>query len=132
MADVQPLLALRYDLDRVGELSDVISPPYDVIDPDQRAALLDRSDFNVVAIDLPVGADAYADAARILDRWLDDGVLVRDERPALWAIRQDYTGPDGRRLTRHGVFAVPRCVWAVSDRAVELAVASLGRPRLCP
>ena len=31
--------------------------------------------------------------------------LVRDREPALWALEQDYTGPDGRRRTRHGFFA---------------------------
>ena len=37
MADVQPLRALHYDLARVGSLADVAAPPYDVIDPEQRA-----------------------------------------------------------------------------------------------
>ena len=30
---------------------------------------------------------------------------MRDDEPALWTLTQDYTGPDGRALTRHGVFA---------------------------
>jgi len=32
-------------------------------------------------------------------------VLVRDPEPALWALTQDYRGPDGRARTRHGIFA---------------------------
>ena len=32
-------------------------------------------------------------------------MLVRDEQPAIWALAQDYTGPDGVRRTRHGLFA---------------------------
>ena len=39
----------------VGPLADVVAPPYDVIDEGQRAALMARSPFNVVAIDLPHG-----------------------------------------------------------------------------
>jgi uncharacterized protein (DUF1015 family) len=106
MADVQPLRALHYDLARVGGLQPVAAPPYDVIDAAQRAELVRRSPYNVVAIDLPQdGADPYAHAAAVLREWTAEGVLVRDPEPALWALAQDYTGPDGRRRTRHGVFA---------------------------
>jgi uncharacterized protein (DUF1015 family) len=106
MADVQPLQALHYDLAKVGALGDVAAPPYDVIDPEQRAGLAARSPYNVVRIDLPEGEpDPYANAAATLERWREDGAVVRDPEPALWTLTQDYTGPDGRALTRHGVFA---------------------------
>jgi uncharacterized protein (DUF1015 family) len=106
MADVQPLHALHYDLGRVGGLQPVAAPPYDVIDPAQRAELVARSPYNVVEIDLPQNSgDPYAHAASILERWTTDGIVVRDDAPALWALAQDYTGPDGRARTRHGVFA---------------------------
>jgi uncharacterized protein (DUF1015 family) len=107
MADVQPFRALRYDLNVVGSLQSVIAPPYDVIDPEQRAALATRSSHNVVNIDLPqppLGGDAYQEAARLLDLWKRQGALARDTTPALWALQQDYTGPDGRQLTRRGIF----------------------------
>ena len=105
MADITPLRALHYDLARTGGLEPVAAPPYDVIDPGQRAALLARSPYNVVAIDLPQGGDPYAHAAEELARWRAEGVVVADPEPALWALEQDYTGPDGRRRTRHGLFA---------------------------
>ena len=53
MADVQPLRALHYDTAVAGPLADVVAPPYDVIDAGQRAALLERSPLNIVAVDLP-------------------------------------------------------------------------------
>jgi uncharacterized protein (DUF1015 family) len=106
MADVQPLRALHYDLGVVGSLSDVAAPPYDVIDPEQRTMLAARSPYNVVRIDLPEGEpDPYAGAAETLERWRKAGAVVLDHEPALWTLTQDYTGPDGRALTRHGVFA---------------------------
>lgn len=109
MAEILPLRALRYDLSRVGGLEAVAAPPYDVIDDEQRAALLARSPYNVVEIDLPVapdaGGDRYAHAAQVLRRWRDDGALVREQPPTLWALEQDYTGPDGVRRTRQGLFA---------------------------
>jgi uncharacterized protein (DUF1015 family) len=105
MADVQPLRALHYDPAVVGPLADVVAPPYDVIDASQRAALIARSPFNVVAIDLPEGEpDKYEIARELFDSWQLEGALVRDGEPALWAHTQDYTGPDGVRRTRRGFF----------------------------
>src|SRR3954454_6631152 len=108
MADVQAFRALHYDLGVVGSLQSVIAPPYDVIDPQQRAMLAARSPHNVVNIDLPeapLGGDAYEEAARLLALWRREGGGVGAAPPALWALQQDYTGPDGRQLTRRGIFA---------------------------
>jgi uncharacterized protein (DUF1015 family) len=108
MAEVQPLRALHYDTAVVGPLPDVVAPPYDVIDEGQRAALLERSPFNVVAVDLPQegpgGRDRYESAGELFESWQLQGALVRDPEPALWAHTQDYTGPDGHSRTRRGFF----------------------------
>ncbi len=108
MADIQPLRALHYDPAVVGELARVVAPPYDVIDDGQRAALLERSPFNVVAVDLPKprpdGADQYEVARATFAEWQAEGAVVRDGQPALWAHAQDYTGPDGVDRTRRGFF----------------------------
>jgi uncharacterized protein (DUF1015 family) len=108
VADVRPFLALHYDLTRVGSLQDVAAPPYDVIDAAQRAQLLSRSPFNVVEIDLPQagpGEDPYAHAATTLEDWERDGILRQDREPALWALTQEYTAPDGSRHNRHAILA---------------------------
>ena len=105
MADVQPLRALHYDPAVVGALSSVVAPPYDVIDMSQRAERLERSPFNVVAIDLPQGEpDRYAAAGALLESWQLQGALVRDTEPAMWAHTQSYKGPDGVARTRRGFF----------------------------
>ena len=108
MADVQPLRTLRYDLRTVGSLDAVIAPPYDVIDATRRAELVARSPFNVVEIDLPdpgYGGDPYPHAMTVLDAWRRQGILVREDEPALWALAQEFTAPDGSRRTRRGFFA---------------------------
>jgi len=108
MADVEPLRALHYDPAVVGALADVVAPPYDVIDATERAELIGRSPFNVVAVDLPQadasGADQYAAAGALFESWQSGGAVVRDAEPALWAHTQDYTGPDGQARTRRGFF----------------------------
>jgi uncharacterized protein (DUF1015 family) len=116
MADVRPFKALHYDLDKVGSLDAVAAPPYDVIDAAGRAALLERSPYNAVAIDLPKpfdpadpasapSGDPYQGAARTLAAWRADGALVADGQPSIWAMTQDYTAPDGSSHSRHGILA---------------------------
>jgi uncharacterized protein (DUF1015 family) len=102
MADLQPLRTLRYEPSAVGSLEDVIAPPYDVIDAELRARLAARSPYNVGALDLP---PSYEEAATTLSDWRARGVLVREDEPAVWVLRQDYDAPDGQRRTRTGVLA---------------------------
>ncbi len=102
MADLQPLRTLRYEPSAVGSLADVIAPPYDVIDAELRAQLAARSPYNVVEIDLPPSYDA---AAATMADWEERGVLVREQEPAVWVLRQDYTDPAGASRTRTGVLA---------------------------
>jgi uncharacterized protein (DUF1015 family) len=111
MADVRPFRAYRYDLGRVGALSDVVAPPYDVIDPALQQALYDRSPYNVVRLILnkeEPGDDEtenrYARAARFLREWQADDVLVRDSAQALYVCHQDFE-VEGRKYTRKGFLA---------------------------
>ena len=106
MAQIEPLRALHYQLEKTGGLQPVVAPPYDVIDDQQRAELAARSEYNVVHIDLPEGnGDRYEHAAQLLREWQAEGAVVQDEQPAVWALEQDYTGPDGQARTRRGFFA---------------------------
>src|SRR2546423_2250907 len=98
MAVVRPFRALRY----AEPTAAVVAPPYDVITPEQRGEYLARDPHNVVHLTLP---DSEEDAARRLEEWRRDGVLVEDEAPAMWALEQEFTGPDGVRRTRTGVVA---------------------------
>jgi uncharacterized protein (DUF1015 family) len=116
MAEVLPFKALHYDLDKVGSLNTVAAPPYDVIDAAGRRALLERSPYNAVAIDLPKpfdpadpdfepSGDPYAEAAARIEQWKAEGALVQDSEPSLWALTQDYVAPDGSGHSRHGILA---------------------------
>ena len=105
MADVRPLRALHFDPAVAGPLQDLVSPPYDVIDPAQRERLAARAEHNVVRIDLPVGEDPYGVAAQTFEAWQAEGAVVADDAPAIWALTQDYTAPDGSSHSRHGILA---------------------------
>jgi uncharacterized protein (DUF1015 family) len=97
----RPFPGIRYDLARVT-LGDVVSPPYDVIDANQRAGLAARSPYNAVRVDLPVeegGEDRYTVAQRLFSRWQAEGILVWDGAPTFTVYRMSYTDDAG--VDRH-------------------------------
>jgi uncharacterized protein (DUF1015 family) len=105
--DFLPFRGLRYDLARAGApLGDLVSPPYDVIDDDERRALESRSPYNAVHLTLPREGDwldAYQRAARLLGEWRDAGVLAPDPTPRLYRYRMDHTDADGTPRSTVGV-----------------------------
>jgi uncharacterized protein (DUF1015 family) len=108
MPDISAFRGIRYDLGRVGSLSDVVAPPYDVIDTELQHALYDRHPANVVRLilnrDLPGDdehANRYSRAARLLRSWLREGVLFTESDPAIYVYDQEFEY-SGTRHTRRG------------------------------
>ena len=99
---LKPFRALRYDTRAAGSLDDLVAPPHDVISPEQRARLLAASPYNAVRLILP---DRAEDAARALAEWRSEGILVREERPAVWFLEEDFVAPDGVGRTRRSIVA---------------------------
>jgi uncharacterized protein (DUF1015 family) len=111
MADVRAFRAYRYNLAQVGSLSDVLAPPYDVIDPAFQAALHTRSPYNVVRVDLSQDApgdteteNKYTRAGRVLRDWLRDDILRQDTARGIYVYHQDFE-VEGVRHTRKGFLA---------------------------
>jgi uncharacterized protein (DUF1015 family) len=98
VADVTPFRAIRY----ASPSEAVVAPPYDVLDEAAREVLRDRDPHNVVHLTLDSSEE---DAGRLFRAWLDDGVLVREDDPAVWVVEQEYTGPDGVSRKRTGLVA---------------------------
>jgi uncharacterized protein (DUF1015 family) len=100
--------ALRYD--SKIPLKEVVTPPYDVINPEMQSAFYDRSPFNLVRVDLAraPGDLRYAHAKETFTQWMKEGVLKQDKKPALYFHHQTFTLADGRTITRKGFFGVRR------------------------
>jgi len=107
MPKILPFRALHYS---EAVIADVVAPPYDVISPDDRAVLAGKSEHNVVHVDLPQGEGdtKYENAAGLLKKWRQDGVLVAEPEPILLSYRQTFTSPVGQELVRRGFFALVR------------------------
>jgi uncharacterized protein (DUF1015 family) len=110
MADVCPFSAVRYNQALVGELGAVICPPYDIITPQMQQELYQRSQYNFVRLEFArespgeVAASKYARAAATLQRWLEQGVLIADETPAIY-LHDHYFSHQGREYRRRGLIA---------------------------
>jgi uncharacterized protein (DUF1015 family) len=98
VADVRPFRAVRY----ASPTPDVTAPPYDVLDESQRAVLRARDPHNVVWLTCDPDEPA---AGRRFHAWLGEGVVVRDETPAVWVLEQDVPESAGVGGTRTGIAA---------------------------
>lgn len=107
MPETAPFAAIRYNLDHVGSLSDVIAPPYDVIDPELQDELYRRHPANVIRVILnraepgDSGDEKYERAAKYVRQWLDEGVLTREKSPAFYVYHQQFE-VDGTTFNRRG------------------------------
>ncbi len=111
MPDILPFRGVRYDVARVGTLSDVVAPPYDVIDPALQDRLYGASEHNVIRLELnrdePGDKETqgrYARASRYLRDWLRQGILREDDHAALYVYEQTFD-VEGTKHTRRGFLA---------------------------
>jgi uncharacterized protein (DUF1015 family) len=103
MADIRPFPGFRYD-PRQAPLSRALCPPYDVIDPEQAAAL--RSDpVSAVHLELPQGGEEkYAAAARLWSQWRDSCLLCQDSEPSFYVVEERFRAA-GKARKRTGFLA---------------------------
>lgn len=112
MSLIKPFHGLVYNTQKVGDMNKVVCPPYDVISKEQEEALKKRSPYNFIHVML-AKADAkqsdqderYEQAAETLKKWLKEGVLIRDEKPCIYYLKQEYKIL-GQKYSRMGFLAV--------------------------
>ncbi|HYA36399.1 MAG TPA: DUF1015 family protein, partial [Candidatus Binataceae bacterium] len=76
-ARIEPLEALLYDQARVGDLSKVVAPPYDLIGEARQRELYERSPYNIVRLELGRESDRYGSAVETMANWRRDGIIAR-------------------------------------------------------
>ena len=104
MPRFEPFHALRFADN--GNLGVYCAPPYDVLSDYDRQQLAAQSAHNIVHIDLPIAdppSDAYANASHLLQSWIKDGVLQRDDEPSLTLYRTSFTDETGKSRNIVGV-----------------------------
>lgn len=111
MTEIKPFQGIHYNPEKIASPSKVMCPPYDVISPAQQEGFHTRNEFNFIRLEYgkekPGDNDAankYTRAGELLQQWLQSGVLVQDENPAIYYYRQEYK-VQGERHSRLGFIA---------------------------
>ncbi len=112
MLDVRPFQGIRYDPTRVGDLNEVVCPPYDIISPEDADRLRRRSAHNAVHLELPRSRgdtfddNQYERAAGLFRSWIADGSLKEDSDPAMYILEEEFPQNGGTRRRRGVTTAV--------------------------
>jgi uncharacterized protein (DUF1015 family) len=124
VAEVQPFRGLRYNIERTGDISSLISPPYDIISPEEQQFYYRQSPYNVIRLELgeeqPFDSpenNKYTRAADTLKKWLEEGILFREPVPAFYIFEH--------RFIHRGVI---KRRWGLTAR-VRLGSQSVGEAR---
>ena len=108
MAKIAPFCGIRFNPERIEDLSQVVSQPYDRVRYGLQDEYYALSPYNIVRIikgrelegDSPEGENVYSRAHDYFQSWLETGYLAREAQPALYVYHQTFTLPDGSTLTR--------------------------------
>ena len=106
MIRIVPFRALCYSPKKIKDLGKVIAPPYDVISKDEQDKLYKKSVYNFVRLDLSQEADSYSAVAQLLGEWQSQGILERDDAPAIYFSSHRFKLKTGEQKTRLGFFAL--------------------------
>jgi uncharacterized protein (DUF1015 family) len=111
MADIRAFRGFRYDLGRAGALTDLVAPPYDVIDANLQQALYERSPYNAIRLELTreqpgdnEHENKYIRAARDVKDWVVQDVIRQDSLRHLYVVEQEFT-VEGKTYKRRGFVA---------------------------
>jgi uncharacterized protein (DUF1015 family) len=115
MAIVSPFRGIHFDLSRVPDPSQVVSPPYDVISPEEQTGLHQRHPRNIVWIDFGLEKEGdgptvnkYTRASDFFRQWQSEGTLVRDIVPSLYYYEQEFSLPGRGVHVRKGFLGALR------------------------
>ncbi|HPA15224.1 MAG TPA: DUF1015 domain-containing protein [Desulfobacterales bacterium] len=111
MAKVIPFRGILYNPDKIGDLSDVVAPPYDVISKQDQQNFYDRHPNNIIRLILgkttefdTVENNVHTRAAAFYKKWLSDKILLKDKSPAFYLTSVDFS-LENKAVSRYGLIA---------------------------
>ena len=113
MAILAPFRGIFYNQEEIQDLSQVVTPPYDVITKGEQEEFYRRHPYNVIRLvlgkDLPGDSDEknkYTRAADYLRKWYGKGILKEDLQPSIYYYQQEFFVKEKQRMRRNGFFAL--------------------------
>ena len=136
MARIYPFRAWRYN-PSVVKLDDVVTQPYDKISPSMQQAYYQRSPFNLVRIilglpelfDAERGESVYTRAARDFKAWREQGVLVQEKDPCIFAYSQRFRVPGTSEVKERRGFIALGKLHEYADQVVFRHEQTLSKPK---
>jgi len=111
MADITPFKGILYNTEKIKDISEVVTPPYDVISEHEQDAFYKRNQYNVIRLDKGKPEDddsednnSHTRAAGSFQEWLKEGILVEEDKPAFYLASVTYA-VEGEQVTRYGLIA---------------------------
>ena len=112
MAEILPFKGLRYNPEKIKDISKVITPPYDVISEKERDDYYQLHPENIIRLilgkDLP-GDDQsnnkYTRSAEFFDTWRKEEILTQEAEPAIYIYAQEFT-LSGKKYVRRGFISL--------------------------
>ena len=105
MAEIKPFRGMRYNTELAGEIAQLCCPPYDIISEEERLSYIAENEYNVIRLELPKeGEDVYKTAGEILDLWRDKGILVHEDKPAIYVYEEEFNAYN-KRSSIKGIIA---------------------------
>ncbi|GBE37864.1 MAG TPA: DUF1015 domain-containing protein [Nitrospirae bacterium] len=112
MAEVIPIKGVLYNPEK-ADASSVMAPPYDVVTPDLKDILYEKSPYNIIRIDFGRDKDGdnekenrYTRASGFLSDWLKKGILIHDREPSYYCYEISYKINGKSKKTRGFLGAV--------------------------
>lgn len=92
MVNIQPFNGLIYNENKIRNISDVISPPYDVVSTSLKKKLYDTHPYNIINLILPKGntGEKYRRAKKILTNWINENILKFDSDRCFYIIEESF------------------------------------------
>ncbi|HWE84176.1 MAG TPA: DUF1015 domain-containing protein [Terracidiphilus sp.] len=136
MANVYPFRAWRYNTAAV-RLDEVVTQPYDKITPAMQQAYYQSSPFNLVRIilglpelfDAERGESVYSRAARDFRAWREQGVLIQEKTPCVFAYSQRFKAPGSEEIRERRGFIALGKLHDYADQAVFRHEQTLSKPK---
>ena len=101
MAVIKPFRGMRFDTEKAGELKTLCCPPYDIISEEERKEFIEQNEYNVIRLELPKeGEDVYARAGEVLDMWRAKGILIHEDKPAIYIYEMEFNAYNKRRSVK--------------------------------
>ena len=100
MVDIEPLKGLKYNINKIDNISEVLAPPYDIISTSQNEELKNASFFNFSFLTLPKATDKknkYENANDILKRWISEGIIIFENDECFYLIEEIFIEDNNKK-----------------------------------